>query len=160
MSKKAVLGLVVLALVGSEGAGRAEQAYTWVQVVERGMPDLNNGEVAQEAFMQTTPIGLSFPSGVNVGFVFVSCEEQTYAVYHERETTDVVGIARLDWDFGWPQGLRFYEFYVDSGLLRGDALTGEFLHITGSNRIFAGLCRIADLSNEALPHADCPPTSP
>ena len=160
MSKKAVLGLVVLAMLGLGGTGLAEQAYTWVQVVERGMPDFNNRDVAQESFMVTTPIRLSFPSGVNVGFVFVNCEEQTYAVYHERETTDVIGIARLDWDFGWPQGMHFYEFYVDSGLLRGDALTGEFLHITGSTRIFAGLCRIADLSNEARSHAHCPPTSP
>ena len=88
-------------------------------------------------------------------FAFAKHEGQTYAVYHERKTSDVVGIARLEWDYSWPQGLRFYEFYVDSGLLRGDALTGEFLHITGSNHIFAGLCRMADLSKEARPHADC-----
>ncbi len=156
MSKKALLGLVILTMLGLGGTGLAEQPYTWVQVVERGMPDFNNREVAQEAFIQTTPIGLSFPSGVNVGFVFVSCEEQTYAVYHERKTDAVVGIARLDWDFTRPQGLHFYEFYVDSGLLRGHALTGEFLHITGNNSIFAGLCRIADLSNEAPAHAHCP----
>ncbi len=156
MSKKALLGLVVLALLGSGGTGRAEQAYTWVQVVEHGMPDFNNREVAQEAFMENTPISLSFPSGIDAVFAFVKHEGQAYAVYHERNTSDVVGIARLEWDYSWRQGLRFYEFYVDSGLLRGDALTGEFLHITGSNRIFAGLCRIADLSKEARQHADCP----
>lgn len=156
MSKKALLGLAVLALLGSGGTGRAEQAYTWVQVVEHGMPDFNNREVAQEAFLENTPLSLSFPSGIDVVFAFVKHEGQAYAVYHERKTSDVVGIARLEWDYPWPQGLHFYEFYVDSGLLRGDALTGEFLHITGSNRIFAGLCRIADLSKEARLHADCP----
>ena len=119
------------------------------------MPDFNNREVAQEAFIENTPLSLSFPSGIDVVFAFVKHEGQAYAVYHERKTSDVVGIARLEWDYSWPQGLRFYEFYVDSGLLRGDALTGEFLHIMGSNRIFAGLCRIADLSKEARPHADC-----
>ena len=77
MSKKAVLGLVVLAMLGLGGTGLAEQPYTWVQVVERGIPDLNNREVAQESFMVTTPIRLSFPSGVNVGLVLVNCEEQT-----------------------------------------------------------------------------------
>jgi len=156
MSKKALLGLAVLALLGSGGTGRAEQAYTWVQVVEHGMPDFNNREVAQEAFIENTPLSLSFPSGIDMVFAFVKHEGQTYAVYHERKTSDVVGISRLEWDYSWPQGLRFYEFYLDSGLLRGDALTGEFLHITGSNRIFAGLCRIADLSKEARPHANCP----
>ena len=156
MSKKALLGLVILTMLGLGGTGLAEQPYTWVQVVERGMPDFNNREVAQEAFMEDTPLSLSFPSGIDVMFSFVKHEGQTYAVYHERKTSDVVGIARLDSDSFWPQGLHFYEFYVDSGLLKGDALTGEFLHITGSNRIFAGLCRIADLSNEARPHVDCP----
>jgi hypothetical protein len=55
MGKKALLGLAVLALLGYGGTGRAEQAYTWVQVVEHGMPDVNNREVAQEAFIENTP---------------------------------------------------------------------------------------------------------
>ncbi len=156
MSKKALLGLVILTMLGLGGICLAEQPYTWVQVVERGMPNFNNREVAQEVFIVATPISLSFLSGIDVVFVFVGHEGRTYAVYHERKTDAVVGIARLDWDFTRPQGLHFYEFYVDSGLLRGDALTGEFQYFTGSSRIFAGLCRIADLSKEARPHVDCP----
>ena len=107
MSKKALLGLAALALLGSGGTGRAEQAYTWVQVVEHGMPDFNNREVAQEAFIENTPLSLSFPSGIDVVFAFVKHEGQAYAVYHERKTSDVVGIARLEWDYSWPQGLRW-----------------------------------------------------
>lgn len=156
MRRKGLLGWVALVLLGLGGSGLAEQPYTWVQVVERGMPDFNNQAVAQEAFIGMTPIRLSFPSGVHVVFAFVHHEGETYAVYHERETVDVVGIARLDWDISSPQGLHFYEFYVDSGLLKGQTLTGRFLYITGSSRIFARVCRIADLSNEARAHTDCP----
>ncbi len=142
--------------VGLGGAGPASSLYKWAQVVERGMPDFNDGAVAQLASMESEPLHLSFPSGVDVVFVFVRYKGQAYAVYHERATKGVVGIATLDVDPAWSQGLHFYEFYVDSGLLEGDALSGQFLYLAGSDRVFAGMCRIADLANEARPHADCP----
>ncbi|MFQ5881528.1 MAG: hypothetical protein ACE5I9_03495 [Candidatus Methylomirabilales bacterium] len=156
MSKNRLLGLVPLIVLWLGGISLADPLYTWGQVVERGMPDFNDGVVAREAFMATAPLYLSFPSGVHVVFVFVKHEGHMYAVYHHRETMDVVGIARLDWDLSFPQGMHFYEFYVDTGMLKGHAPTGRFLYIARSDRIFATVCRIADMSNEARPHADCP----
>lgn len=159
MRKRAILGLVAFVVLGFGGISLAKSSYSWVQVVERGIPNFNNGEVAQEALLATTPLRLSFPSGVHVLFVFVRHEGHTYAVYHDQETSGVAGIARLDWDPAYPQELHFYEFYVDTGLLKGHALTGRFLYFARSDRIFAGLCQIADLSHEARPHAQCPRTT-
>ena len=145
--------LIVLVL----GAiSHAQSPYTWVQVVERGMPNFNDHAVAQEAFMETAPVDLSFASGVRVIFLFVNHKGQTYGVYHNRENNDVVAIALLDRNTSLPQGLNFYELYVDDGLLKGDSLTGRFLHIEGTHRIFTALCRIADMANEARVHSGCP----
>lgn len=156
MSKRRLLGMVAIVLLGLGGTSVAEPPYTWIQVVERGMPDFNDPLVAQEASMATTPLRLSFPSGVHVVFVFVNHEGQTYGIYHDQQTKGVVGITRLDWDPFWPQGLRFYEFYVDTGLLQGQGFTRQFLYMAGSDRVFAGVCLIADMSKEARAHADCP----
>ncbi len=156
MRKHRFLWLVPVIVIGLPGVSLAEPPYTWVQVVERGMPNFNDYDVAQEAFMTSAPLHLSFLSGVHVVFVFVTHKGQTYGVYHHRDTSDVIGIARLDWDMSLPQGLRFYEFYVDEGLLNGDGLTGQFVYLEGTHRIFAALCQIADLANEARAHADCP----
>lgn len=156
MGKNTVRGLVALVVLGFGGTSLAQSSYSWVQVVERGIPDFNNGDVAEEASLATAPLRLSFPSGVQVLFVFVRHQGHTYAVYHERDGGEVAGIGRLEMDPAWPQGIHFYEFYLDSGLLEGHALTGRFLYFAESDTIFAGLCRIADLSHEARPHAQCP----
>ncbi|MEE9154231.1 MAG: hypothetical protein V3U42_09095 [candidate division NC10 bacterium] len=156
MQKRRVLGLVGVVLLWLGGIGLAEDPYTWAQVVERGMPNFNDQAVAQEAVLATHPLTLSFPSGVHIVFVFVNHAGETYGIYHDRETRDVVGIARVDLDPAWPQGLHFYEFFVDTGLLKGRPFTGQFLYLAGNNRIFAGLCRIAHLSKEARAHGDCP----
>ncbi len=156
MKRTRLLGLVGILVLSLGGISLAKDPYTWAQVVERGMPNFNDQAVAQEAVLATHPLNLSFPSGVHIVFVFVKHEGQTYGIYHDRETRDVVGIARLDMDPAWPQGLHFYEFFVDTGLLKGRPLTGQFLYFAGNNRIFAGLCRIAHLSKEARAHGDCP----
>lgn len=156
MRKTRLLPMAALIVLGLGGISLAEAPYTWVQVVERGMPNFNDQAVAEEALMATAPLDLSFPSGVHVVFLFVKHKGQTYGVYHDRKTSDVVGIARLDWNISLPQGLHFYEFYVDTGLLRGDGLTRQFLYVEGSHRIFAALCQIAAMANEARPHSDCP----
>ncbi|MFQ5848040.1 MAG: hypothetical protein ACE5IQ_10295 [Candidatus Methylomirabilales bacterium] len=156
MRKSWLVGLFTMIVLGASGVGLAGEAYTWGQVVERGMPDFNNQTVAQNALLATVPLHLSFSSGVHVVFVFVNHAGQTYGVYLDYDTDDVVGITRLDRDPSWPQGLHFYELYVDTGLLKGRALTGRFLHIAGNNPVFAGVCQIADLSNEARRHAACP----
>ncbi|MFQ5989276.1 MAG: hypothetical protein ACE5K9_05110 [Candidatus Methylomirabilales bacterium] len=156
MRKISVLGVVGLIVLGLVGMGIAGPIYTWDQVVERGMPDFNNAFVAKQASMETSPLDLSFPSGVDVVFLFVSHHGQMYAVYHDRKTQDVVGIASLDLDPSGPQGFHLYEFYIDTGLLEGRTLTGKFQYFLGNDPIFAGMCRIADLSNEARPHAECP----
>ncbi|MFQ5848046.1 MAG: hypothetical protein ACE5IQ_10325 [Candidatus Methylomirabilales bacterium] len=156
MRTKRLFGLIMLVVLGLGRMSVADPLYTWVQVVERGMPDFNDQAVAGKGYIATIPLHLSFPSGVHVVFVFVKHQGHTYAVYHHGQTKDVVGIGRLDWDPAWPQGMHFYEFYVDTGLLEGHALTGRFLYMGDSDRIFEGMCRIAQLSNEARPHADCP----
>lgn len=71
---------MIIAVLGLAGISAATPLYTWVQVVERGMPDFNDGDVAQQASITTTPLHLSFPSGVDVMFVFVSYRGQVYAV--------------------------------------------------------------------------------
>jgi hypothetical protein len=76
----------------------------------------------------------------------------------DRKTQDVVSIASLEFEPSWPRGIHLYEFHVDTGLLEGRSLTGKFQYFLGSDRIFAGMCRIADLANDARPHAKCPPT--
>ena len=68
----------------------------------------------------------------------------------------MVGIARVHEDPSRPQGLRYDEFYVDAGLLRGVGLTGQFLYMAENHCIFAAVCRIADMSKEARPHRHCP----
>ncbi|MFQ5990015.1 MAG: hypothetical protein ACE5K9_08885 [Candidatus Methylomirabilales bacterium] len=156
MTKRQFLLLVPFIALGIGTISRADSPYTWVQVVERGIPNFNDYAVAQEAFMETSPIDLSFSSGVQIVFVFVNHQGQTYGVYHNRENNDVVGIARLDRHTSSPQGLVFYEFYVDDGLLKGNRLTGHFVYIHGTRRIFAAVCRIADMANEARAHTDCP----
>jgi hypothetical protein len=153
IARLAVVGLMVLGLVGT---GLAEPLYTWNEVVERGMPDLNAPIVAKQAAMETSPFLIEFPSGLDVVFMFVSHQGQMYAVYHDRKTQDVVGIASLDFEPSWPQGIRLYEFYVDTGLLEGRPLTRKFQHLLGNDRIFAGMCRIADLASYARPHPECP----
>jgi len=150
-----VLGFVTLTLLGLGGTSLAGPLYSWVQVVERGMPDFNNEVVAQEA-LATDPLHLSFPSGVCVTFAFVRYEDQAYGVYYDRKTLDVVGIARVAWDPGRPQGLRYDEFFVDTGLLNGVEFTGQFMYMAENDRVFAALCRIADMSKEARPHRLCP----
>lgn len=155
MTKNRLLGAVALTVLGLVGTSLAEPLYSWVQVVERGMPDFNDKVVAQAA-LASNPLHLSFPSGVDVAFVFVRYQEQTYAVYHDGDTLDVVGIARVTWDPSRPQGLRYSEFYVDTGLLKGIGFTGQFLYMAENNRIFAVVCRIADLSKEVHPHRHCP----
>ena len=156
MGKRRFLLLVALVVLVIKGIGHAQSLYTWVQVVERGMPNFNDHDVAQEAYMQTAPVDLSFASGVRVVFLFVNHKGQMYGVYHNRENNDVVGIALLDRNASLPQALNFYELYVDNGLLKGDSLTGRFVHVEGTHRIFAALCRIADMANEARAHSDCP----
>ena len=157
MRKIARLGVVGLIVLGLARTGLAEPFYTWDQVVERGMPDLNAPIVAKQAAMETSPFLLEFPSGLDVVFLFVSHHGQMYAVYHDRKTQDVVGIASLEFEPSWPQGIRLYEFYVDTGLLEGLPLTGKFQYLLGNDRIFAGMCRIADLANDARPLPECPP---
>lgn len=156
MPKKRLLVLTASVMFLLVGISPAEVPYTWHHVVDRGMPNFNDPAVSHEAFMVTSPVTLSFPSGVEAVFVFVYHEDQTYGVYHDQLTGDVVGILRADMDPYSPQGLRFYDFYVDTGLLTGHLLTGEFLHLQGKNRIFMAVCRIADLSKEARAHSRCP----
>lgn len=156
MRKRRFLLLVALIVLALGAISHAQSPYTWVQVVDRGIPNFNDDAVAREAFMETPPIDLSFASGLRVVFLFVNHKGHTFGVYHNRENNDVVGIALVDRNTSLPQGLNFYEFYVDHGLLKGDSLTGRFDHIEGTHRIFAALCRIADMANESRAHSACP----
>lgn len=155
MKRGRLLGFAALTVLGVARIGLAESLYTWAQVVQRGMPDFNDTFVTRVS-VATAPLHLSFRSGMTVAFVFVKYGEQNYAVYHDRETADVVGIARVDWDPARPQGLRYFEFYVDTGLLKGIPLSGQFRYVAEEHRIFAAVCRIAALSREARRHRDCP----
>ncbi|MFQ5839215.1 MAG: hypothetical protein ACE5HK_00670 [Candidatus Methylomirabilales bacterium] len=138
------------------GISAAEPPFTWRNVVGRGMPDFNNPGVSHQASLATFPVNLSFPSGVQVVFVFVNHRGQMYGVYHDRRTGDVVGILRAERDPASTQGLHLFELYVDTGLLEGHALTKEFVYLEGSYRVFTAVCRIADLSREARAHTECP----
>lgn len=155
MKRVRLLGFTTFTVLAVARISFAGSLYTWTQVVQRGMPDFNDTFVTRVS-VATEPLHLSFRSGMHVAFVFVKYGEQNYAAYHDRETADVVGIARVDWDPARPQGLRYFEFYVDTGLLKGLPLSGQFLHVTEEHRIFAAVCRIAALSREARRHRDCP----
>lgn len=155
MRRVRLFGFVALTVLGIARTSPTESLYTWAQVVTRGIPDFTNQVVARQA-LASAPVHLSFPSGEHAVFVFVRYEEETYAVYHDRETFDVVGIARVGWDSARSQGLRLYDFYVDTGLLKGMPFSGQFLYVAEDDRILVAVCRIAALSREARAHPYCP----
>lgn len=157
--------LAVFLAAGCAGAEAAQQptgtgpvpdaVYSWNQVVGFGMPDFNDEKTAGKGDAIGGPYRFSLSSGEKVIFIFVVYEKNTYAVYHAKSTLKVLAIGRLEFEEGWPQGLHFFEFYADTGLLGNKQFTGKFRYFD-EDSAYSALCRIADLFIEAKANRQCP----